>query len=226
MLREEENEDENIETQPSTIPELPLVIKGDVSGTVEAVVSSLQGLPSNKVRLNVIHSSVGAITESDVDLAAAAQGMLFGFNIKYDKRVQAHARASNVKIVTQTVIYRLIEEAKKQLVALLPKVYEPKVNGEARILQLFSINIKGRQYANVAGCRVTNGVIKRGEKVRVLRGQHTVFDGQLETLKNVKKDIDEAGKGLECGMSFIDFQDFQPDDIVQSYVMIEKEQTL
>ncbi|KAI8054463.1 hypothetical protein BDF22DRAFT_679210 [Syncephalis plumigaleata] len=228
ILREEENEDggDVVETQTSTIPELPLVIKGDVSGTVEAVVSSLQGLPANKVRLNVIHAGVGAITDSDVDLAATAQGMIFGFNVKYDKRVQSHARASNVKIVTQTVIYRLIEEAKKQLIALLPKVYEPKVNGEARVLQLFSINTKGRQYASVAGCRVTNGVIKRGEKVRVLRGQDTVFDGQLETLKNVKKDIDEAGKGLECGMSFIGFQDFQPDDIVQSYVMVEKEQTL
>ncbi|RKP22388.1 translation protein, partial [Syncephalis pseudoplumigaleata] len=195
-------------------------------GTVEAVASSLEGLPSNRARLNVVHASVGAITDSDVDLAAAAQGMIFGFNVKCDKRVQAHARAAGVKIVSHTVIYRLIDEAKRQLVAMLPKVYESNVTGEARILQLFSINVKGRQYANVAGCRVTNGAIKRGEKVRVLRGQNVVFDGQLETLKNVKKDIDEAGKGLECGMSFVGFQDFQADDVVQSYVLVEKEQSL
>jgi translation initiation factor IF-2 len=162
----------------SQVPELPIVLKGDVSGSVEAVVGALAGLPSNKARIRVIQTGVGPISESDVDMAAAAKGIVLGFNVKCDKRVQQHARAHQVSVSTHNIIYRLLEDAKRRLVDLLPVEYEPTVTGEARILQIFTITLKGRMTTNVAGCRVMNGVMKRNERFRILRNGEIIFDGK------------------------------------------------
>jgi translation initiation factor IF-2 len=208
------------------IPELPVIVKGDVTGTTEAVVSALEGIPSQEARIKVVHSGVGNVTESDVDMAAACQGTIFGFNVKIDKKTLAQARLNQVHVVTNGIIYRLLEEAKERLVQLLPKKYTSSVVGEAKVLQLFEISGKRGMTHSIAGCRVTNGTIKKNESIRVVRDGTTLFDGKVKTLKHVKKDVEEASKGLECGIQFEGFTDIREGDVLQTYTMIELERSL
>lgn len=220
--------EETPEQQAPSIPELPLIVKGDVMGTVEAVVDALGGLPSQEARLRVIHSGVGPITESDVEMAIGAKGAIIGFNVEAaDRMVLSHAYSSDVKLVTSGIIYRLLEEAKSLLVALLPPRKVQHVTGEARIAQTFVIHGKGRSTKLVAGCRVTNGTIHKTNRIRLIRNGETLFDGELSELKYIKKDISEAVKGSDCGMAFSgDWADLQVDDVIQSYVVREEARTL
>ncbi|KAK9710860.1 translation initiation factor IF-2 [Basidiobolus ranarum] len=220
MVRSE-SKDSSGEEEKNPIIELPVIVKGDVSGTVEAVVASLGGLPSNEVRLKVVHSNVGAITEADVDMASACEGVVLGFNVKGDKQTMAKAKLKKVEVKSHTVIYKLLEDAKTMLARLLPPEYTTKVAGEAKIQQVFQINVKGRLTSPVAGCRVTNGSILKNNKIRVIRQDETVFEGLLTSLKQVKMDVAEAKKGIECGMSFDGFESFQEGDIIQSIETIQ-----
>ncbi|ORY06447.1 initiation factor 2 [Basidiobolus meristosporus CBS 931.73] len=216
-----ESKNQSSSEEKNPIIELPVIVKGDVSGTVEAVVASLGGLPSNEVRLKVIHSSVGAITEADVDMASACEGIVLGFNVKGDKQTMAKAKLKKVEVKSHSIIYKLLEDAKSMLARLLPPEYTTKVAGEAKIQQVFQINVKGRLTSPVAGCRVTNGSIMKNNKIRIIRQEETVFEGLLTSLKQVKMDVTEAKKGIECGMSFEGFDKFQEGDIIQSIETIE-----
>lgn len=219
-----------------------------MSGTVEAVVDCLAGLQNKQIRVKVIHSSVGNISEGDVQLAAACDGQVIGFNVKADKRIQAEAAKIGVPVKSYSIIYKLLEEVKDQLSDMLPPILSTQVTGEAALLQVFDINTKGRETKPVAGCRVTNGVIHKNSRVRIVRNKETIWEGkidialcihgkphhhikfpfigELNALRQVKKDIQEAKKGLECGMSFEGFNDFQPGDIIQSVQTIETKQKL
>ncbi|CAO3634405.1 unnamed protein product [Mucor fragilis] len=219
----EENKEEDAQKD---MLELRAVVKGDVSGTVEAVVDCLAGLQNKQIRVKVIHSSVGNISEGDVQLAAACEGQVIGFNVKADKRIQAEAAKIGVPVKSYSIIYKLLEEVKDQLSDMLPPILSTQVTGEAALLQVFDINTKGRETKPVAGCRVTNGVIHKNSRVRIVRNKETIWEGELNALRQVKKDIQEAKKGLECGMSFEGFNDFQPGDIVQSVQTIETKQKL
>ncbi|GAN02585.1 initiation factor 2 [Mucor ambiguus] len=219
----EENKEEDAQKD---MLELRAVVKGDVSGTVEAVVDCLAGLQNKQIRVKVIHSSVGNISESDVQLAAACDGQVIGFNVKADKRIQAEAAKIGVPVKSYSIIYKLLEEVKDQLSDMLPPILSTQVTGEAALLQVFDINTKGRETKPVAGCRVTNGVIHKNSRVRIVRNKETIWEGELNALRQVKKDIQEAKKGLECGMSFEGFNDFQPGDIIQSVQTIETKQKL
>ncbi|KAI8880485.1 translation initiation factor IF-2 [Backusella circina FSU 941] len=220
-LKEEEGEDSQ-----KDMLELRAVIKGDVSGTVEAVVDCLAGLQNKQIKVKVVQSSVGNISEGDIQLAAACEGQVIGFNVKADKKIQAEASRLNVPVKSYSVIYKLLEEVKDDLSNMLPPIISTQVVGEAAILQIFDINTKGRETRPVAGCRITNGAIQRNSKVRVVRNKETVWEGELSALRQVKKDISEAKKGLECGMSFEGFNDFQPGDVIQSIQTIETKQKL
>ncbi|ORX62468.1 translation initiation factor IF-2 [Hesseltinella vesiculosa] len=206
--------------------ELRAIVKGDVSGTVEAVVDSLSGLQNKQIRVKVVHSGVGQISDGDVQLAAACDGQVIGFNVKADKKVLSEAAKQAVAVKSYSVIYKLLDDVKEKLSDMLPPVVTTQVLGEASILQLFDITIKGKQTKPVAGCRVTNGIINRNGKVRVIRNKESIWEGQLDTLRQVKKDINEAKKGLECGMAFEGFTDFQPGDIIQQIQTIETRQKL
>ncbi|KAL7321213.1 translation initiation factor IF-2 [Mucor circinelloides] len=219
----EENKEEDAQKD---MLELRAVVKGDVSGTVEAVVDCLAGLQNKQIRVKVIHSSVGNISEGDVQLAAACDGQVIGFNVKADKRIQAEAAKIGVPVKSYSIIYKLLEEVKDQLSDMLPPILSTQVTGEAALLQVFDINTKGRETKPVAGCRVTNGVIHKNSRVRIVRNKETIWEGELNALRQVKKDIQEAKKGLECGMSFEGFNDFQPGDIIQSVQTIETKQKL
>ncbi|RIA84033.1 hypothetical protein C1645_785046 [Glomus cerebriforme] len=209
------------DTNIREIKELNVVVKADVSGTSEAVVDALHGLGNKEVRVNVVDSGVGDITESDIHMANIAKAIVLGFNVKADKKVQLQARVDNVDMKFFKVIYHLLDEVKEQLSKLLPPILEKHVTGEATILQIFRINVKGKEFKSVAGCRVTNGAIFKNQKVRILRNNNQIWEGSLETLKQVKKDINEAKKGIECGISFEGFTDFEEGDFIQSIVVKE-----
>ncbi|ORZ16952.1 translation initiation factor IF-2 [Absidia repens] len=218
-------EDGVLETEDKTL-ELRAVVKGDVSGTVEAVVDCLGGLQNKQIRVKVVHGGVGQISEGDVQLAAACEGQVIGFNVKADKKVLAEASRRGVNVKSYSVIYKLLEEVKDQLGDMLPAVITTQVIGEASILQVFDISVKGRETKPVAGCRVTNGTISRNGKVRIVRDKNTIWEGELDALRQVKKDISEAKKGLECGMSFEGFDQFQAGDVIQHLQTIETKQKL
>jgi translation initiation factor IF-2 len=165
-------------------------LTGDVSGTVEAVVDCLAGLQNKQIRVKVIHSSVGNISEGDVQLAAACEGQVIGFNVKADKRIQAEAAKIGVPVKSYSIIYKLLEEVKDQLSDMLPPILSTQVTGEAALLQVFDINTKGRETKPVAGCRVTNGVIHKNSRVRIVRNKETIWEGKaLNYLFYIKKSL-------------------------------------
>ncbi|ORZ28507.1 hypothetical protein BCR41DRAFT_376450 [Lobosporangium transversale] len=209
------------EEEESEVKNLRMVVKGDVSGTVEAVCDVLSGLPDNQVKVSVIQNGVGNITESDIQFASSCGAMILGFNVKADKKLIQTARQMGVKIKSYNVIYKLLDDVKVEMATLLPKDIEVQVVGEAKVAQIFPIKLKGGQTQNVAGCRITNGGVNRKEDVRIVRDGEVIWDGRLSTLKRVKEDIQEAKKGTECGMEFDGFQDFKEGDVIQSIKKIE-----
>ncbi|KAK3168148.1 hypothetical protein OEA41_004594 [Lepraria neglecta] len=214
-----------------TFQEVFFVVKGDVSGSVEAVTNSVSSLGNSEVRPHILRSGVGPVAEFDVDHAAVAKGHIINFNTAIDGHIRQLAEEKNVGIIDQSIIYRLVDDVKAKLSEKLPPTVTQKVLGEAEIGQVFEINIKGRVTLPVAGCRVRNGVISRTAKVRVLRDvlrdkPDVAYDGTLSSLKNVKKDVAEMRKGTECGMGFENWTDFRVGDQVQAYEEIVEKRTL
>jgi len=224
------------------IKEVRLIVKADVSGSVEAVVDSVSTLGNHEVKAKVLRSSFGSISEFDVDHAAAAGGIspppalrehtdkkkayILAFNLPSDPQIYQYARAKNVTILAHNVIYHLVDNVRDKLSDLLPPKITTTVTGEAEILQVFQIKLKGRNFKSVAGCRVKTGVVERNKKVRVFRNKEMVFDGNLDSLKNVKKDVQVMKKDTDCGMGFDGWKDFKEGDLVQCYEVIEERRTL
>ncbi|KAK4098098.1 initiation factor 2 [Parathielavia hyrcaniae] len=202
------------------------LVKGDVHGSVEAVTAALLEQGNNEVRARVLVSAPGQITESDVEHAAVSGSAIVNFNNGVLPHVKRLAHEARVRIMDHNVIYHLVEEVKSQLADALPPIVIKKVVGEAEVLQVFNINIRGRKYKNIAGCRIGNGYVKRGSKARVIRGGENVYEGVIETLKHVKKDVDEMKKGSECGMSFADWDQLQEGDQIQMYEEITEKRKL
>ena len=234
----------NAPTAPS-FQQVFFIVKADVSGSAEAVTNAVSSLGNGEVRPHVLRTSVGPVNESDIDHAAVAQGHIISFNTRVDGTIQRMAEAQGVKILDQSIIYRLVDDVKATLSEKLPDLVTQKVLGEAEIAQVFDINVKGRIMKPFAGCRVRNGVIGRNDKIRVLRGKDVIYtgallpkplfpmqlslicsSGTLSSLKNVKKDVTEMRKGNECGMGFEDWTEFKPGDQVQSYEEIFEKRTL
>ncbi|KAI9807755.1 MAG: hypothetical protein M1825_005060 [Sarcosagium campestre] len=217
---------EEAEEAGTGIKEVPFLVKGDVSGSVEAVLDSIRGLGNDEVRPSILRSGVGPVSEFDIQHAAAAQGHIIAFNVRTDPTIAGLAESQGVSIIERNIIYRLTDDVNAKLsMHLKPKVTE-RVVGEANILQVFSINVKGNNKRAIAGCKVRNGLISRSQKVRVSRGKEVIYDGELGSLKNVKKDVTEMRKGTECGMGFTDWEDFMPGDEVQCYERIVEPRTL
>lgn len=206
--------------------EVPFIIKADVAGSAEAVVDSVSALGNDEVRPKVLRGSFGAVSEFDVDHAAAAEAYILAFNVVTEPSVLQYARAKKVTIIADNVIYRLVESATEKLSDRLPPLITTRVLGEAEILEVFAINIRKKVYKPVAGCRVKNGNILRNARVRVLRNGKEVWSGSLESLKNVKEDVLEMRKGSECGMGFAGWGDFKKGDAIQCYEVLEQKRTL
>ncbi|MCJ1322302.1 hypothetical protein MMC15_007650 [Xylographa vitiligo] len=208
---------DKISPQSTGVIEIPFIIRGDVSGSVEAVVNSVSSLGNGEVRPTILRSAVGPIAPTDVEHAAVAKGHIISFNTPIDGNIRRMAEAAGVSILDQSVIYRLTDDVKAKLEELLPALLTTRVVGEAEVAEVFEINVKGRVMVPVAGCKVRNGVISKGTKIRILRGGEVVYNGLLSSLKNQKKDVMEMRKGGECGMGFEGFSDFRVGDQVQCY---------
>ncbi|KAG8715534.1 hypothetical protein FRC11_003285 [Ceratobasidium sp. 423] len=204
------------------VKELKLVIKGDVSGSIEAVAGALCGIGNKIARVKIVSQTVGDVSESDIARAKAIDGTVVGFNVSIPSKIQQLASQQGVPLLSENIIYKLMDEIKKRVIALLPVTYEQRVLGEATVQEIFAIALKGKATMNIAGCRVTNGVIGKNAKVRVVRDGAEVYDGTIDTLKQQKKDMTEMRKGNECGMSFAKFEDLKPGDHIQTYETIEK----
>ncbi|KAH0560040.1 hypothetical protein GP486_003442 [Trichoglossum hirsutum] len=197
--------------------EVFFIVKGDVSGSVEAVLNSVLTLGNDEVRPHVLRSGVGPVGEFDVEHAAAAKGHVISFNTTVDPHISRQAESLGVTIIDHQIIYRLIEDVKAKLSEQLSPSVKQRVNGEAEVSQIFDINIKRRVTKPIAGCKVRNGLISRNAKVRVFRDKEIIYSGTLASLKNAKKDVNEMHKGGECGMCFEDWNDFRVGDQVQCY---------
>ncbi|CAN1189584.1 Translation initiation factor IF-2 [Linum perenne] len=199
--------------------ELPIVVKADVQGTVQAVTDALKTLNSPQVFVNVIHVGVGQITQSDIDLAQACGACIIGFNVKTPPgSVSQAATKSSIKIMLHRVIYRLLEDVGNLIIEKAPGTSETQVAGEAEVLSIFEL--KGRSKAaggdmKIAGCKVVDGRVTRASTMRLLRSGEVVFEGCCSSLKREKQDVDAIAKGNECGMVLRDFDDFRVGDVIQ-----------
>ncbi|MBQ7678286.1 MAG: translation initiation factor IF-2 [Butyrivibrio sp.] len=199
------------------LKELNIIIKADVQGSVEALKSSLLKLSGDEVVVKIIHGGVGAITESDVSLAAASDAIIIGFDVRPDAMAKSVADQEGVEIKLYKVIYQAIDDVEYALKGMLAPVYEEKIIGHAQIRQLF----KASRVGNIAGSMVTDGTITKDCKVRIRRGGDQIFEGGLSSLKRFKDDVKEVREGYECGLVFDGFDEIQVDDEVEAYIMVE-----
>ena len=199
------------------VKELPLIVKADVQGSVEAVKQSLMKLSNEEVVVKVIHGGVGAINESDVSLAAASNAIIIGFNVRPDATAKSIAEREKVDVRLYRVIYQAIEDVEAAMKGMLDPIYEEQVIGHAVVRQTF----KASGVGTIAGSYVLDGKFQRGCKVRITRDGEQIFDGPLASLKRFKDDVKEVASGYECGLVFEKFNDLQEDDMIEAYAMVE-----
>jgi translation initiation factor IF-2 len=207
--------------QEGAVQDLNLVIKADVDGSVEAAVSELQKIQHPEVRVNVIHTGVGGISENDVMLATASNAMIVGFNVRPNAEARALAEREGVEIRTYNVIYRLTEDIEQALVGMLKPVTTEETLGEAEVRALFRVSRLG----TIAGSYVTSGVVRRNAKVRVVRDGTVIYDTTISQLKRFKDDVREVEEGFECGILLDGFNDVKEGDVLEVYEVREVERT-
>ena len=215
-------EDMFAKLKEAEIEELPIVIKADVQGSVEAIRASLDKLGTDEVRAKILHAAAGGITESDITLAEASQAPVFGFNVRANKQAKDLADTANVDIRYYNVIYDLIDDVKAMLSGMLSPERRETMLGNAKVLDVFKASKMGK----AAGCLVTDGIVRRGAGVRVIRDDVVVHEGSLSSLRRFKDEVREVNAGTECGMAFENFQDIKVDDVVECYEVEEVTRTL
>jgi translation initiation factor IF-2 len=197
--------------------ELPIVVKSDVQGSLEAIVGSLEKLSTSEVSVRALHSAVGGINESDVILAKASKAVIVGFNVRANPQARELARRDNIEIRYYSIIYDLIDDIRNTLSGLLAPTLRERLLGNASIREVFNITRVGK----VAGCMVTEGTMRRGAKVRLLRDDVVIHEGSLKTLKRFKDEVREVNQGYECGMAFENYQDIQTGDVIECFEVEE-----
>jgi translation initiation factor IF-2 len=201
---------------------LALVIKADVQGSQEALAHALPRLSTDEVKINIVHAGVGAITESDVNLALASKAVIIGFNTRADAMARKLAETSGVDIRYYNIIYEAVDEVKAALSGMLAPEKKENVLGLVEVRQVFRISKVG----TVAGCYVTEGLIRRSARVRLLRDNVVIHDGELESLKRFKDDVREVKSGFECGLSIRSYNDIKVGDQLEVYEVQEVARTL
>ena len=199
--------------QAGEVATLNLVLKADVQGSLEAVTESLRRLERDTVKLAFVHRAVGGITENDIQLAAATNATILGFNVRPDRKARELADAEDVEIRTYEIIYKLLEDIEKAMIGMLAPEYEEVVTGEAEVREVFRVPKIG----GIAGCYVLSGQITRGTKVRFLREGTIIWKGAIQSLRRFKDDVREVREGFECGIGLSDFQDLKPGDIIETF---------
>jgi translation initiation factor IF-2 len=201
--------------------ELRVVVKADVQGSLEAIVTALEEIPSEKISLSVIHSAVGSISESDVLLASASDAIIIGFGVKVENNASMASKREGVQIKLFSIIYELIDQIKEAMAGLLDPELRESIIGHAEVKQVFHLS-KGK----VGGCMVTDGRIVRTSRARVLRRRQPIYDGGIATLRRFHDEVKEVRSGLECGIKLGDFNDYEPGDIIECYNLEKVAQTL
>ncbi len=203
---------ENMFTSNGELKELPVVIKGDVQGSVEALIGTLQKLGNEEVTVRILHSGVGGINESDVTLARASNALIIGFNVRANQQAREQARRDNVDIRYYSIIYDVADDTKAMLSGMLSPEVREKFLGYAQIREVFTIS--GNR---IAGCMITEGTVKRGAGVRLLRDNVVIHTGELSTLRRFKDEVKEVREGYECGMSFAKYNDIAVGDVIECF---------
>ncbi len=202
--------------------EFPLLTKADVQGSVEAIAGALAKLGTDEVEARIIHSGVGGITESDVALASASNAVIMGFNVRANTQAKQAADQAGVEIRYYNIIYDLVDDVKAAMSGLLAPTLRENFLGNAEILEVFNITKVGK----VAGCRVTEGKVERGAKVRLIRDNVVIHEGTLSTLKRFKDEVKDVASGQECGMAFANYQDIRAGDVIECFQVEEIKRTL
>jgi translation initiation factor IF-2 len=192
---------------------LNLILKADVTGSLEALTEALKKLERDEVNLGFVHRAVGAITENDIQLAAASNATIIGYNVRPDRNAREQADLAEVEIRTYEVIYEILSDIENAMVGMLEPEVEEVVTGEAEVREIFSVPRVGK----IAGCQVQHGTITRGSKVRFLREGTIIWKGEISSLKRFKEDVREVQSGFECGIGLSDFQDLKEGDIIETY---------
>jgi translation initiation factor IF-2 len=199
--------------QTTGLKEFPLVIKGDVQGSIEAIINALDKLGTEEVRARIVHSGAGAITESDISLAETSEAAVIGFNVRANAQARQAAEAAGIEIRYYNIIYDLVDDIKAAMSGLLSPERRETFLGNAEILEVFNITKTGK----VAGCRVTEGKVERGAGVRLIRDNVVIHEGTLKTLKRFKDEVAEVPAGQECGMAFANYEDIRQGDVIEAY---------
>ena len=202
--------------------ELPLVLKADVQGSVEALTEQLKKIPQEKIRLRIIRSGVGAINEGDVLLAAASEGIVVGFNVRPERKAAEFAERDNIEVRLYTIIYDVVDDLTKALEGRLAPAFKEVVLGQAKVQDIFKISKIG----TIAGCLVTEGKVTRQASVRLLRDNIVIHTGKVASLKRHKDDASEVRAGTECGIGIVDFNDVKPGDVIEFFVMEKYRESL
>ncbi len=211
---------EKIEQQ--SVKELNLIIKADVQGSIEALRESLSKLSTDEVKIKIVHAATGTVSESDISLAAVSDAIILGFNVRPAPKVRELAEEENIEMKFYDVIYNAIIDIQNAMVGLMDSTYEEVILGTAEVRAVFSVPKVGK----IAGCFVTDGIMKRGSSTRVLRDGVIIFDGQMSSLKRFKDDVREVKHGYECGIGIEKFNDIKDNDIIECYMMEEIKPTL
>jgi translation initiation factor IF-2 len=208
--------------QAGSIKEVPLLIKGDVQGSVEAIIGALKSVGNEEVQAQIVHAGVGGITESDIALAAASKAAVLGFNVRANSQARAAAEAEGSEIRYYAVIYDLVDDVKAVMSGLLDPTLREHFLGNAEVLEVFNISKVGK----IAGCRITEGKVERGANVRLIRDDVVIHEGKLSTLKRFKDEVSEVAGGQECGMGFENYHDLKEGDVIECFTIEEIERNL
>jgi translation initiation factor IF-2 len=204
------------------VSELNIVLKADVQGSIEAIADSLTRLSTSEVKVNIVGSGVGGITETDASLAAASSAIVVGFNVRADATARKMIEAEEIDLRYYSIIYELIDEVKLAMTGMLAPEFRQQIIGLAMVRDVF----KSPKIGAIAGCMVTEGVIKRSNPIRVLRENVVIYEGELESLRRFKDDVQDVKKGIECGIGVKNYNDVKVGDQIEVFEIVEVKREL
>jgi translation initiation factor IF-2 len=203
--------------QEREVKDLNLIIKADVHGSIEALRDALTKLSNEEVKINVVHSATGTLSESDISLAAVSDAIIIGFNVRTSSKIQALANEENVDIRFYNIIYNIIKDIKGAIVGMMASTFEERILGKAEVREVFHVPKIG----SIAGCYVIEGKMERGQLARILRDWVVCYEGKLSSLRRFKDDVKEVQNGYECGIGLENYNDIKIDDIIECYYLDE-----
>lgn len=206
----------------SEVEELSVVLKCDVTGSIEAISNSIDKLGKDQVKLNILHKAVGGITDSDVLLAEASSAVILAFNVKVDSKIRDLAKRKGVEIHTYSIIYELIDDMRMYLTKMLKPVTREVRIGSASVRQIFNVSRVG----NIIGCYVSDGVVKKDSLIKVMRNNKLIYEGKLKALRRFKDNVKEVGTNFECGVSLDGNVDIKVGDILEAHQLVQEERVL